>query len=76
MDGSMLSCMASVRLPAFLQHKFQTPEAMQKHLLDVERIEVPIFPWNQQWLLRVSAAIHNEPAHYERLVAALRKCLA
>ena len=76
LDGSMLSCMASVRLPAFLQQKFQTPEAMQKHLLDVERIEVPIFLWNQQWLLRVSAAIHNEPAHYERLVAALRKCLA
>ncbi|MSR34436.1 MAG: aminotransferase class V-fold PLP-dependent enzyme [Phycisphaerales bacterium] len=76
LDGSMLSCMASMRLPNSLQAKFDKPEAFQKQLLDADHIEVPIIEWNQHWLLRVSAAIHNEPAHYERLVVALKKYLA
>ena len=76
LDGSMLSCMASVRLPNALRSKFEKPEAFQKQLLDVDKIEIPIFDWNQQWILRVSAAIHNEPAQYERLVVALKKYLA
>ena len=76
LDGSMLSCMASVRLPKSLQSKFENPEAFQKQLLNVDHIEIPIFEWNKHWWLRVSAAIHNEPAHYERLVAALKKYLA
>ena len=76
LDGSMLSCMASVRLPNALRRKFEKPEAFQKQLLDVDHIEIPVFDWNQQWLLRLSAAIHNEPAQYERLVVALKKYLA
>ena len=76
LDGSMLSCMASVRLPNALRSKFEKPEAFQKQLLDVDHIEIPVFDWNQQWLLRLSAAIHNEPAQYERLVVALKKYLA
>ncbi len=76
LDGSMLSCMASVRLPKALRSKFEKPEAFQKQLLDVDHIEIPVFDWNQQWLLRVSAAIHNEPTQYERLVVALKKYLA
>ncbi len=76
LDGSMLSCMASVRLPNALRSKFEKPEAFQKQLLDVDQIEIPVFDWNQQWLLRLSAAIHNEPAQYERLVVALKKYLA
>jgi hypothetical protein len=65
-----------VRLPKSLQSKFENPEAFQKQLLNVDHIEIPIFEWNKHWWLRVSAAIHNEPAHYERLVAALKKYLA
>jgi len=76
LDGSMLSCMASVRLPNALRSKFEKPEVFQKQLLDVDHIEIPVFDWNQQWLLRVSAAIHNEPTQYERLVVALKKYLA
>ncbi len=76
LDGSMLSCMASVRLPHSLAARFEKPEAFQRQLLEVDHIEVPIFEWNKRWLLRVSAAIHNEPAHYERLVVALKKYLA
>ncbi|MCE9620100.1 MAG: aminotransferase class V-fold PLP-dependent enzyme [Planctomycetes bacterium] len=76
LDGSMLACMASIRLPDALLKRFEQPEAFQKQLYEADRVEAPIIPWKEGWLLRMSAAIHNVPAHYERLAEVLRKYLA
>jgi isopenicillin-N epimerase len=75
LDGSCLTCIASVELPRSL-HRHGTVEALQASLRDEDRIEVPVMLWNDRWLLRVSAAVHNLPEHYERLLAALRRRLA
>ena len=39
------------------------------------RIEVPVFPWNDRWILRVSAQVYNRPEDYERLAAAVKAWL-
>jgi isopenicillin-N epimerase len=75
-DGSMLASMASIELPDALRRRFESPEALQRRLFESHRVEVPLMLWNDRWLLRVSAAVHNVPEHYLRLVEALRACLA
>ncbi|MFM1830150.1 MAG: hypothetical protein RLZZ558_490 [Planctomycetota bacterium] len=71
-DGSCLACIASIELPRTL-HRYGTVEALQASLRHEDRIEVPVMLWNDRWLLRVSAAAHNLPEHYERLLEALRR---
>ncbi|HEX6100008.1 MAG TPA: aminotransferase class V-fold PLP-dependent enzyme [Thermoanaerobaculia bacterium] len=62
----MVGCMASVPLPDC------DAQALQDRLLFEHRIEVPLMPWPSP-LLRVSAAVYNTRADYERLVEALGK---
>jgi isopenicillin-N epimerase len=64
----MLGCMATVPLPEC------DTQALQDALLFEHGIEVPIMPWPSP-LLRVSAAVYNVRADYERLAEALRKLL-
>jgi isopenicillin-N epimerase len=40
------------------------------------RIEVPVTTWRDRRLLRLSGAVYNEPADYERLAAVLPGALA
>ena len=75
LDGSCLTCMATVRLPEALR-RFQKVEHLQADLRAVERIEVPIIDWGGRWWVRVSAAVHNLPEHYEVLLRALKARLA
>jgi isopenicillin-N epimerase len=75
LDGSCLTCMASIRLPDALR-RFGRVEDLQADLRARERIEVPVMEWDGAWWLRVSAAIHNLPEHYEVLLRALRSRLA
>ncbi len=75
LDGSCLSCMASIRLPDALR-SFGRVEHLQADLRAQERIEVPVMEWDGAWWLRVSAAVHNLPEHYEVLLRALQARLA
>ena len=60
----MLGCMATVPLP-----EVDGP-ALQDRLLFEHGIEVPVMPWPTP-VLRVSAAVYNVRAEYEKLCAAL-----
>jgi isopenicillin-N epimerase len=75
LDGSCLTCMASIRLPEAL-HRFGRVEHLQADLRARERIEVPVMEWDGGWWLRISAAVHNLPEHYEVLLRALQARLA
>ena len=75
LDGSCITCMASIRLPDALR-RFGRVEHLQADLRAHERIEVPVMEWDGAWWLRVSAAVHNLPEHYEVLLRALRARLA
>ena len=75
LDGSCITCMATVRLPDALR-RFGTVEALQADLYAKDRIELPIIDWGGRWWLRVSAAVHNLPEHYESLLRALKTRLA
>jgi isopenicillin-N epimerase len=75
LDGSCLTCMASIRLPDALR-RFGRVENLQADLRAHERIEVPVMEWDGGWWLRVSAAIHNLPEHYEVLLRALQARVA
>lgn len=74
-DGSMLASMAAVRLPAGVQERFPTAVALQAHLYDRHRIEIPVIDWKGIWHARVSCHLHTTPDLVERLaevVLALR----
>jgi hypothetical protein len=63
--------MAVVQLPESLR-RFEKVEHLQADLYARERIEVPIIDWGGRWWVRVSAAVHNMPWHYEALLKALQ----
>ncbi len=68
-DGSMLASMAAVKLPAGVQPLFESATALQAHLYDQHRIEIPIIDWHGTWHARVSCHLHTSPALVERLSA-------
>lgn len=67
LDGSMLASMAPVALPAAVQARFASEEALQAHLYDAHRIEIPVINWKGHWHVRVSCHLHTTPALIERL---------
>ena len=70
-DGSMLGSMATLQLPEGVRPKFDDFESLQRHIRSQFRIEVPIFEWDGQWLLRVSAQVYNRPEQYMALADAI-----
>jgi isopenicillin-N epimerase len=77
---SMVGSLASLPLPYAASEPAapaMASDALQQELLDRFAIEVPIFPWPApvDRLVRLSAQLHNEPAQYRRLGAALRELL-
>jgi hypothetical protein len=67
LNGSMLASMAAVRLPQGVQQHFASPAALQAHLYDAHRIEIPIIDWKGPWHARVSCHLHTSPQLVERL---------
>jgi hypothetical protein len=63
----MLASMAAVRLPQGVQQHFASPAALQAHLYDAHRIEIPIIDWKGPWHARVSCHLHTSPQLVERL---------
>ena len=71
-DGSMRGSMAACRLDARWRHRFASVEALQAAILAEGSVEVPCMELYGDWLLRVSAAPHNRPWQYERLIDTMR----
>lgn len=72
-DGSMRGSMAACRLAPRWREGFATVESLQAAILETGRVEVPCMELGSDWLVRVSAAPHNRPEHYERLIEVLRR---
>jgi isopenicillin-N epimerase len=66
-DGSMLASMAAVRLPDGVQRRYSSAAALQAHLYDAHRIEIPVIDWKGSWHCRVSCHLHTTPDLIERL---------
>ncbi len=72
MDGSMRGSMAACRLDARWRARFGSVEALQAAILATGSVEVPCMELHGDWLLRISAAPHNRPWQYERLIDTMR----
>ncbi|MCP3904685.1 MAG: aminotransferase class V-fold PLP-dependent enzyme [Planctomycetes bacterium] len=72
LDGSMLGSMAILPVPAPVRRLFDTAEALHDVLYDEHRIEVPVFEWQDRWMIRPSCQVYNAPDQYERLARVVR----
>ena len=77
---SMVGSMAAVPLPDAPGPKPQPPlflDPLQVALWERHRIEVPVIYWPAfpRRVLRLSAQLYNEPAHYEKLAEAVKGLL-
>ena len=77
---SMIGSLASIVLPdgPTADVYWRNPDPLQGRLFDRWNIEVPVMSWPSapRRLIRVSAQLYNERAHYARLADALGKELA
>ena len=73
----MIGTIAAITLPDATGGRFGT-DALQQRLRETHRIEVPIMgpPVSPRRVLRISAQLYNEPAHYRALADALAAELA
>lgn len=72
LDGSLLGSMAVIEVPKRLAERFDRPEDLQKAILDLHSIELPVIDWGGRRFVRISAMVHNRPHQYERLAEAIR----
>jgi selenocysteine lyase/cysteine desulfurase len=68
-DPDRIGRMVSVRVPV------DDPDAVQRTVYSEYRIEVPIFAWKTEPLLRASFAAYNDESDLESLVTALERVL-
>jgi isopenicillin-N epimerase len=71
LDPQFFCQMASIPLPAFFDLR-----ELKNRLYDHYRIEVPLYPWNDRQLLRISIQGYNEHQDLHALVHALKEILA
>ncbi len=57
---------------AVIPYRHSGADQLQAALFD-QQIQVPVIPWQNQWLIRISAHLHNQPADYAVLAAALQR---
>ena len=67
LDGSLLAAMAVASVPGAVQRRFSSEAALQAHLYDAHRIELPVIDWHGKWHVRVSCHLHTTPELVERL---------
>jgi isopenicillin-N epimerase len=72
LDGSLLGSMAVIEVPKRLAERFDRAEDLQKAILDLHSIELPVIDWGGRRFVRISAMVHNRPHQYERLAEAIR----
>lgn len=73
LDGSMLASMAAVAVPEALEKRFASVAALQAHLYEHDRIELPVIDWHGRWHVRVSCHLHTAPWMVERLGEAIER---
>lgn len=71
LDGSMIGSMFTLPVPDAARQKFEEAEDLRAHLYEMHRIEVPVFDWNGQWLIRSSCQVYNTIDDYEYLADAM-----
>lgn len=49
---------------------------LQEQIFNDYQIELPIMRWNNQWLMRISAHLYNQPDDYQKLITALDRLRA
>ena len=59
------SQMFTARLPEGI------PDRLRDKMWEDHRIEIPIYTWNDQPLVRVSVQAYNTPEHMDRMVSAI-----
>lgn len=60
---------------SFMKKKVVTKEetaALRKKLLNVFRIEIPIFPYKEYIIFRISGQIYNQTDDYQKLIAGIK----
>ncbi len=70
-DGTMIGSMTAVTLPERARERWPSAEALHDHLYDDCAIEVPVFAWNDRWIVRASCQVYNRREQYEMLAEAL-----
>jgi isopenicillin-N epimerase len=77
---TMIGSLASIVLPdgPTTEIYWRNPDPLQARLFETWGVEVPVMSWPSppRRLIRVSAQLYNERAHYERLAETLAKELA
>jgi hypothetical protein len=53
--------------PSQVCAKFESVTALQAHLYDAHRIEIPVIDWKGRWHVRTSCHLHTTPALFEKL---------
>ena len=71
-DEGMIGPMVNVGLPRSFGTTKEEAVSLQRRLLEVHGIELPLFPDEDGLRMRISAQIYNDLSDIERLVAALR----
>jgi isopenicillin-N epimerase len=72
LDGSMLGSMATVPLPAPLDHLSESQTLLlQQRLYTEHQLEVPIVRWGDRTFVRPCCQVYNSPADYQRLSAVI-----
>ena len=66
LDGSMIGSLVSFPFPGDVS-RFDDPVQLHDYLYDEHHIEIPIFDFGGQWLIRTSSQVYNTPDQYERL---------
>lgn len=68
---SMIGSLVTMPLPR--EYSPQEMNQLRKRLFEIERIEVPIFHWDERAWVRISAQAYNTAAQYERLAEAITR---
>lgn len=73
-DGGMIGSMATLSLPAPLDH-LSVPQSLhlQQKLYNEHRIEVPVMCWRGRSFIRPCCQVYNLPEEYERLADVIEK---
>ena len=66
---NFLGQMASIPLP------ITEPDTFKKKLLDIYRIQVPVFQWEEKVYLRYSIQAYNSKSDLEKLLSAVKELL-
>ena len=74
----MIGTIAAIPLPEVASNARYGADPLQEKLREDYRIEVPVMapPVSPRRVLRISAQLYNEPAHYEALAKALSRELS